>query len=87
MKSSKVDCATFLQGLNEIIYNGFTFEDSVDKLNRDVVVTIDEKHGVCQDFANIFIGICRSNGIPARFVSEYLNQGKKFKGSANACLD
>jgi transglutaminase-like putative cysteine protease len=28
--------------------------------------------GVCQDFAHVFLGACRSRGIPARYVSGYL---------------
>ncbi|MGA2540396.1 MAG: transglutaminase family protein [Verrucomicrobiota bacterium] len=28
--------------------------------------------GVCQDFAHVFIGLCRSAAIPARYVSGYL---------------
>lgn len=81
-KSNDTDCATFLKSLNEYIFNGFTFEASVNSLTRNTSETIAEKRGVCQDFTNLFIGICRANGIPARFVSGYLNQGEGFKGSA-----
>lgn len=33
------------------------------------------KQGVCQDFAHVMIGVCRSLGIPARYVSGYLYNG------------
>lgn len=33
------------------------------------------RRGVCQDFAHVMIGICRSLGIPARYVSGYLYNG------------
>jgi len=36
---------------------------------RDV---IREKRGVCQDFAHLMIGLCRSVKIPARYISGYL---------------
>jgi transglutaminase-like putative cysteine protease len=36
---------------------------------RDV---IKERRGVCQDFAHLMIGLCRSIKIPARYVSGYL---------------
>jgi transglutaminase-like putative cysteine protease len=40
-----------------------------------VGVTVDEVlgtgHGVCQDFAHLVIAMCRSVGIPARYVSGY----------------
>jgi transglutaminase-like putative cysteine protease len=29
--------------------------------------------GVCQDFAHLFIGVCRTLGLPARYVSGYVN--------------
>lgn len=40
------------------------------------------RRGVCQDFAHLFIGICRANQIPARYVSGYLNQGAGFTGDS-----
>lgn len=35
-------------------------------------------HGVCQDFAHIFLAICRRLGLPARYVTGYLvaNEGE-----------
>ena len=39
---------------------------------RDVMRT---KRGVCQDFAHLMIAICRSLGIPTRYVSGYLYNG------------
>jgi transglutaminase-like putative cysteine protease len=36
---------------------------------RDVLA---EKHGVCQDFAHVMIGLCRTLQIPALYVSGYL---------------
>lgn len=39
---------------------------------NEVVAT---KRGVCQDFSHVMIGICRSLGIPTRYVSGYLYNG------------
>jgi transglutaminase-like putative cysteine protease len=36
---------------------------------RDV---ISQKHGLCQDYAHLMIGLCRGLKIPARYVSGYL---------------
>ena len=33
------------------------------------------RQGVCQDFAHVMIGMCRSLGIPARYISGYLYNG------------
>ncbi len=43
-------------------------------------------HGVCQDFAHVFIAACRHLGIPARYTSGYMlnvdNPGKQTAGHA-----
>ncbi len=35
-----------------------------------------DRRGVCQDYAHILIALCRSQGIPARYVSGYFYNGK-----------
>ena len=43
-------------------------------------------HGVCQDFAHIFIAVCRRMGIPARYVSGHLfrRDGAHVQAAAHA---
>lgn len=71
-----------LMALNSWVYSeikytpGFTHVDSA----LDEVLTW--RKGVCQDFAHLFVGIARSYGIPARYVSGYLHQGQGFMGDA-----
>jgi transglutaminase-like putative cysteine protease len=52
----------------------------------DVRTTADEVlalgRGVCQDFAHVLIGACRSAGIPARYVSGYLYDAEAEAGHA-----
>lgn len=36
---------------------------------------IETRRGVCQDFSHVMIGMCRTLGIPARYVSGYLYDG------------
>ena len=33
--------------------------------------------GVCQDFAHLFLGACRGLGLPARYVSGYINAPRR----------
>jgi transglutaminase-like putative cysteine protease len=52
-----------------------------EKGATDVTTTADRAlalgRGVCQDFAHILLAACRSQGLPARYVSGYLfNQGQ-----------
>jgi transglutaminase-like putative cysteine protease len=35
------------------------------------------RSGVCQDFAHVALGLCRSSGIPARYVSGYFIQSRR----------
>ncbi len=54
--------------------------------STDVNTPIEEvlriRKGVCQDYAHLFLSVCRQNKIPARYVSGYLNQGAGFTGSS-----
>jgi transglutaminase-like putative cysteine protease len=58
--------------LMRFVYDHFKYESrstSVHTHMRDVLV---ERRGVCQDFAHVLIGLCRSLKIPALYVSGYL---------------
>ncbi len=59
-------------GLSSLIHRSFRFKPG----STDVTTTIDEAldlgEGVCQDFAHVMIGCLRSVGIPAAYVSGYL---------------
>ena len=54
----------------------------VSQTMREANEALGLKKGVCQDYAHIFIAMARANKIPARYVSGYLNQGKKFLGAS-----
>jgi len=41
-------------------------------VGMDVNQVMDQGQGVCQDFAHLAVAMCRSVGIPARYVSGYL---------------
>jgi transglutaminase-like putative cysteine protease len=53
----------------------------------------DVRKGVCQDFAHVAVGILRSLGIPARYVSGYLRPrsdaevGEKLRGESHAWVE
>ncbi len=48
----------------------------------DVNAVLRERVGVCQDFAHLLIALCRSVGIPARYVSGYLLSQDGSRGDA-----
>lgn len=41
----------------------------------DVETVLEQRSGVCQDFAHLLIALCRAAGIPARYVSGFLFTG------------
>lgn len=72
----------YLRRLNLFIYDNFTFCDKVSNVHTKAKETLEVKRGVCQDFAHLFIGVCRTQGIAARYVSGYLHQGLGFHGDS-----
>ncbi|WP_457640291.1 transglutaminase-like domain-containing protein [Persephonella sp.] len=70
----------YLMELNSYIHSMITY----CTVSTDVYTVADQvfeiERGVCQDFAHAFIAVARENGIPARYVSGYLNQGKGYVG-------
>ena len=45
-------------------------------MSSSALEALNQQAGVCQDYAHLSIGLLRSAGIPARYVSGYLHTGK-----------
>ena len=58
--------------LMQRIYTEFEFNPNVTNVATPIHEVIMEKKGVCQDFAQIAIACVRSVGLPARYVSGYI---------------
>lgn len=58
--------------LMQRIYVDFEFNTKVTNVATPIHDVIREKKGVCQDFAQIAIACVRSVGLPARYVSGYI---------------
>lgn len=67
------DPLTLLRQLNTRIYTRFDYVPNVTAVDSLVDDALLNGKGVCQDFAHIMIGVARSLGIPARYVSGYLH--------------
>ena len=72
----------FLLVLNSFIYNLLEYSPQSTDVNTAIVDILKIKKGVCQDFAHLFISVCRQHKIPARYVTGYLNQGEAFIGAS-----
>lgn len=61
-----------LLALNAWIYNNFEYKPGVTRISTPIADVVAQRRGVCQDFAHLMLAILRSNGIPARYVSGYI---------------
>jgi transglutaminase-like putative cysteine protease len=58
--------------LMRFIHQNFKYESKSTAAHTHMVDVLRERRGVCQDFAHVMIGLCRSLKIPALYVSGYL---------------
>ncbi len=58
--------------LMQRIYTDFDFVSGFTSISTPIAEVMKEKKGVCQDFAQIAIACIRSIGLPARYISGYI---------------
>jgi len=73
---------TYATELNSAIHKLIKYTPNVTSVHTKAMEILASPAGVCQDYSHLMLGILRSQHIPARYVSGYLNQGKQFIGSA-----
>ena len=54
------------------IHTEFAYQSRSTEIDTPLQQVMDQRAGVCQDFAHLLIGMCRAHGLPARYVSGYL---------------
>lgn len=57
------------------IHQSFTYQPGSTAVHTHMVEAYEMRTGVCQDFAHVMLGMCRSIGIAARYASGYLYNG------------
>lgn len=75
-----------LHRLAATIHNRMTFDARSTAIDTGACEALESGHGVCQDFAHIFMAVARRMGIPARYVSGHLfrRDGKLRQPAAHA---
>jgi transglutaminase-like putative cysteine protease len=58
--------------LMERVHADFSYESGVTDIGTPLVEVFHQRSGVCQDFAHLMLGMLRTLGLPARYVSGYL---------------
>jgi transglutaminase-like putative cysteine protease len=61
-----------VQSLMSRIHSEFEFDPEATTVSTPVLKILEEKRGVCQDFAHLMLACLRSLGLAARYVSGYL---------------
>jgi transglutaminase-like putative cysteine protease len=72
----------YLVELNSYLHQLIEYSPKSTDVNTPIEEVLKIGKGVCQDFAHLFISVCRQNKIPARYVSGYLDQGAEFIGTS-----
>lgn len=58
--------------LMTFIYKEFKYVSKSTDINTPALIALENKEGVCQDFAHILITSLRSLGLPAKYISGYI---------------
>ena len=70
--SADVPLVQAVYRFNQQIFNEFTYDPEHTTLATPVLDVLNSRRGVCQDFAHLAIACLRSLGLPARYVSGYM---------------
>jgi len=69
------------QQLMHRIHEEFKYAPQSTTIDVPLAEVMRKRSGVCQDFAHVMIGVLRSVGLPARYVSGYVRPGPKVQGA------
>jgi transglutaminase-like putative cysteine protease len=58
--------------LTDRVYREFQYEPGFTSIATPLLEVLEQRRGVCQDFAHLMIGCIRSLGLAARYVSGYI---------------
>jgi transglutaminase-like putative cysteine protease len=60
------------QCLMTFVHQHLTYQSNSTNVHTHMREVLADRHGVCQDFAHVLLGLCRTLQIPALYVSGYL---------------
>ena len=69
---SRRSFAEAILSLNQYIFKNFTYMPGVTDIRTPITDVLKRRQGVCQDFAHLMIALIRCAGLPARYVSGYI---------------
>ncbi len=73
-----------VQSIGDRVHQAIRYQPNVTTYNSTIDDALKQEAGVCQDMAQIMIGILRLQGIPARYVNGYLHVPSLKSGAAES---
>jgi transglutaminase-like putative cysteine protease len=67
--------------LSHRIHQDFAYAPKTTAIDMPLAEVLRRRQGVCQDFTHVMIGVLRSYGLAARYVSGYLRSGARYTGA------
>ncbi len=77
------DPLSLLREINRRMFESFDYLPRSTTVDSPIDIALEQKTGVCQDFAHITIALARLVGIPCRYVSGYLCHGSSEGDDSN----
>ncbi len=76
-----------LLGLAHAIRDAVSYQRGATIVTTTAAEVLRLQSGVCQDHAHLFLACCRVHGIPARYVSGYIDAGDADHAESHAWID
>jgi transglutaminase-like putative cysteine protease len=76
-----------LLALADAICGSVAYESGITEVTSTAAHALAIGRGVCQDHAHLFIACCRAAGVPARYVSGYVDPGHDEPAASHAWAD
>lgn len=73
----RLDPLSLAREINAAIFEKFDYSPQTTSVDSPIDHALEDRKGVCQDFAHIMIALLRELGIPCRYVSGYLFHGRE----------
>jgi transglutaminase-like putative cysteine protease len=83
----RVDSLEALLALAQAVESRVSYRSGITHTGTTAAQAFETGYGVCQDHAHLFIACCRSRGIPARYVSGYVDPGSTEQAASHAWVD
>jgi len=75
-----------VEELNSTIYHEFEYFPGSTDNTTPLQTVLEQRKGVCQDFAHVMLSVLRTAGLPARYVCGYIESDPPPEGSKDARL-